>query len=273
MLAEARELLARQDPVDAERFSRLERYCAFVGQPRSGHSVLGTLINAHRHALVSHNLDALRYVRLGLRPNDLFRLVLERDRAFAASGRKWGRYSYELPGQWHGYYDEIRVVGDKRAGATSRHLEQEPALLRELPARLGLPVTLIHHVRNPWDNVASIWQWDLTRRGRSLRAVAEAWLARSEAAARGLAEAGSAVRLVRTHQEELTRDPRALVARVLEGLSLPADAAYLDACVRFVERKPRHTRHEVRWPAGLVAAIGEHAARCDFLAHYRFEST
>ena len=256
----------------ATRFAAIERFCVFVGQPRSGHSVVGTLVNAHRHAVVSHNLDALAYLRAGVGRGELFQLILERDRSFSAGERKMGRYSYAVPGQWLGYYDEIRVLGDKRAGATSRHLAAQPTLLRDLPAVVGLPVVVIHHVRNPWDNIASIWQWGHTRRGRDLPEVAEAYFARSEAAARGLAEAGSAVRLLRSFQEELIRDPRALMRRVLDGLCLPVDDSFLEACERFVHREPRPTRHAVPWPDGLVAGIAERAQRCDFLAHYRFDS-
>ena len=259
-------------PSTAGRFAALERFVLFVGHPRSGHSAVGTLINAHRHAAVSHNLDALALLRDGVRPDELFERILERDRSFAADGGRMGRYSYDVPGQWLGHHGEIRVVGDKRSGATSRHLAGQPTLLRELPALVGLPVVVIHHVRNPWDNIASIWQWEHTRRGRDLPEVAEAYFGRSEAATRGLAEAGSQVRLLRTFQEDLVRDPRSQMRRVLDGLGLHADDSFLDACQRFVHREPRRTRHEVPWPEGLVARIAEHAQRCEFLAHYRFDS-
>jgi hypothetical protein len=253
------------------RFSRVERWCAFVGHPRSGHSVVGTLLNAHRHALISHNLDALALLLAGAGRDELFERVLQRDREFAAEDRRMGAWSYAVPEQWQGYTDELRVVGDKRAGATSRHLAEHPALLRELPERLGLPVTVIHHVRNPWDNVASIWQWEHTRRGRALPEVAQAYFARSDAAARGLAQAGAAVRPIRTFQDELIADPRKVMQTLLEALGLSADESYLDACERFVRRDPRATRRDVPWPAGLVEEIAEHAARHDFLARYTFE--
>jgi len=253
------------DPV---RFKAVERFCLFVGQPRSGHSVLGTLINAHRNAVISHNLDALAELLRGAGRDELFERILERDRSFAAEGRKMGRYSYAVPGQWLGHHDEIRVIGDKRAGATSRHLAGQPRLLRELPAAIGLPVVVIHHVRNPWDNIASIWQWEHTRRGRDLPEVAEAYFARTQAAVRGIAEAGAGVRLLRSFHEELIRDPRAQMRGLLEGLDLVADDSFLDACEGFVERESRPTRLEIRWPDGLVARVAEHAQRCDFLAHY-----
>jgi hypothetical protein len=264
-------MLRRRRSTDS-RFAGIERFCLFVGHPRSGHSVLGTLLNAHRHAVVGHNLDALEHLLAGVGRSELFERILERDRSFAAEGRVMGRHSYAVPGQWHGHHDEIRVIGDKRAGATSRHLGRRPTLLRELPAVLGLPVVVIHHVRNPWDNVASIWQWEHTRQGRDLPEVAEAYFERSDAAARGLAEAASEVRVLRTFHEDLIRDPESQMRRLLDGLRLPFDESFLGACDRFVHREPRQSRFDVPWPEGLAARIAEHAQRCDFLARYRFDS-
>ena len=259
-------------PTEDARFSNLERYCAFVGHPRSGHSALGTLLNAHRHALVSHNLDALACLRTGLPREELFRLILARDRSFAAEGRKMGRYSYEVPTQWLGHVDELRVIGDKRAGASSRHLAEDDALLRKLPGLVGLPVSVIHHLRNPWDNIASIWQWKPTRRGRSLAAVADAYFARADAAARGMSVAGEAIDVIRTFHEELVCETRKVMTGVLQRLSLPIDETFLDACESFLHAEPRRTRFDVSWPGGLVENIGERAQHRDGLAHYRFEA-
>ena len=47
-------------------FDRVRRFCLFVGQSRSGHGVLGALLNARQQAVVSHNLDALDYLAAGV---------------------------------------------------------------------------------------------------------------------------------------------------------------------------------------------------------------
>ena len=41
-----------------QEFAAVERFLLFVGYPRSGHSIVGALLNAHRDAVVSHELDA-----------------------------------------------------------------------------------------------------------------------------------------------------------------------------------------------------------------------
>lgn len=271
-LEEARRIRAHRGARNLSRFSKLERYCAFVGQPRSGHSVLGALINAHRNALVSHNLDALDYLRAGVAPDDLFSLILERDRWLADQDREIGGYSYDVPGLWTGYVEELRVIGDKRAGATSRHLMEDPTLLRDLPARVGLPVSVIHHVRNPWDNIASIAAREGIARGRSLPELADYYFSLLDAAQRGIAAVGSETRVLRTYHEDLIREPKAELRGVFALLDLPVGAAFLDDAARFLHAKPRPTRHAADWPAGLVDSIAERAQAYEFLDRYSFDA-
>ena len=89
-------------------------FLVFVGHPRSGHSLVGSLLDAHPRMVVSHELDVLKYVAAGYRRDQLLTLVLEHARVNVAAGRtSWG-YSYAVPGQWQGRYRDLAVVGDKR---------------------------------------------------------------------------------------------------------------------------------------------------------------
>ena len=46
-------------------FAGIGSFLMFVGHPRSGHSLVGALIDAHPNAVVAHELDALKYVEAG----------------------------------------------------------------------------------------------------------------------------------------------------------------------------------------------------------------
>lgn len=85
------------------QFCDVETFCLFVGHPRSGHSLIGSLVNAHPDVVVSHELDVLRYVGLRFRREQLFHLILERDREFTRSGREvGGGFDYHVPDEWQG---------------------------------------------------------------------------------------------------------------------------------------------------------------------------
>jgi hypothetical protein len=52
-------------------FDRVERWVMFVGYIR-GHSLVGSLLNAHRRVVIAHQLNAPRYVAAGFRRNQVF---------------------------------------------------------------------------------------------------------------------------------------------------------------------------------------------------------
>ena len=97
-------------------FADVRTYLMFIGQPRSGTSLLGSLLNAHPYALVGHELNALRYVRRGYTRRQLFWLLLMKDREFARRGRNWTGYDYAVSGQWQGRFEKLLVIGDKKGG-------------------------------------------------------------------------------------------------------------------------------------------------------------
>jgi hypothetical protein len=143
-------------------FAGIERFCLFIGYPRSGHSLVGSLLDAHPEMIIAHELHVLRYLRYGFGRDQIFALLLERSRAHAEAGRSATGYSYAVPNQWQGRFRHLRVIGDKRGGTSIRKLSARPQLLARLRQRIGLPLRLVHVVRNPYDNVATIY-----RRGRS----------------------------------------------------------------------------------------------------------
>ncbi len=78
-------------------FADLEHFCFFIGYSRSGHTLIGTALNAHPEVVISHELDAVRYVRHGFRRAQLFSLILQRDQHFGTMGRTWSGYTVRDP--------------------------------------------------------------------------------------------------------------------------------------------------------------------------------
>src|SRR5262245_36859172 len=66
-------------------FAAVETFCLFVGYPRSGHSIIGSLLDAHPNAIIADELDALKYVQAGFNQNQLFYLLLRNSRQSANS--------------------------------------------------------------------------------------------------------------------------------------------------------------------------------------------
>ena len=71
-------------------FSDLETYCMFLGYPRSGHSLVGALLDAHPDVIIAHELDVLKYIGEGCGRPQIYSLLLENSQAAREGGRKWG---------------------------------------------------------------------------------------------------------------------------------------------------------------------------------------
>ena len=137
-------------------------YGVFLGHSRSGHSIVGALLDAHPQIAVSDELDALALVSAGFRRDQVLYLSILVARHQASRQRqKLGRggrtYSYHVPGQHQGRFDELRVVGDSRAGWSTRRLFDDPTLLHRLEELMRPSVVkFIHVVRNPFDNISTM---------------------------------------------------------------------------------------------------------------------
>ena len=143
--------------VRKHRFDDVESVCLFIGHGRSGHSLLGALLDAHPSMVIAHELNLLRYVRLGFSRQQLFHLMVNTSTAFQARGGWWSGYSAKVLGQWQGRWRELRVIGDKKGFSTCWELRHDPELLDKLRRIAASPVRLIHVIRNPFDNISTMY--------------------------------------------------------------------------------------------------------------------
>ena len=98
-------------------FRDVSAYCMSVGYPRSGHTLVGSLLDTHPEIVIAHELDALRYVRLGFRRGQLYHLILETSHAFTEAGRVWTGFDYRVPTGWQERVRLLRVIGDKKGAS------------------------------------------------------------------------------------------------------------------------------------------------------------
>lgn len=248
---------------ERERFAQVEAFCAFVGHPRSGHTLVGSLLNAHPDVVIANELDVLRFVRWGFSRSQLYAMILEHDRRWGAHGRLSSGYDYTVAGQWQGRHRRLRVIGDKKGGGSTRKLARRPHLLERLRATVGVPLRFVHVVRDPYDNITT-WA---RRSGRPLEAIAENYFSMAETirdVRRGLRED----EIVEVTLESLVADPEGVLTRLCAALGLAPDAAYTRACAGIVFDAPRRTRSAARWDPRLAAHVRQRMLEFDALRSY-----
>jgi hypothetical protein len=256
----------------------VEAYCFFIGYPRSGHSLIGSLLDAHPEAVIAHELGAFQYVRAKYDRVRLFHLLAENARAAAARDRPSREFRYAVPGQWQGRFTHIRVIGDNKAEGATLRLRAKPDLLPRLQGLAGVPLRGIHVVRNPFDCITTMAtraaQRQAERTGGALPApdlwkAADRYVVLCEEVERLKRALGDAMHEVR--HEDFVAQPAEELRKLCEWLGLDAGSEYLAACAGIVWPNPRRTRDRVAWPTDLRSKVETLVARTDHLRGYRFD--
>ncbi len=240
-------------------FDTIESYCMFIGQPRSGHSLVGALLDAHPDVLVSIELDALSRVRDGVDRAALFSEIAGHARRFEAAGRLHMSYDYSVPGAWQGALRRLRVIGDKKGGRSSWWLHDEPGLLDRLCETVKVPVRIIHVVRSVWDNIATI-----STRGRPLDEAIH-WYFETCEAIEGVKARLPAGALHELRHEAMVADPRRQLYALADFLGVERNVRWADACAAMIHPTPSRTRDRVEWSAAQRDIVRRGVERFEWL--------
>ena len=250
---------------DRSHFQSLERFCLFLGYPRSGHSLVGALLDAHPDAVIAHELDALRLVHVGFGRDQLFSSILRNSRSYGE--HREHVYDYTVPNQWQGRFRRIRVLGDKKGGRSSRRLADVPSLLTRLQSTVGVPLAFIHVTRNPFDNIATMMR--RASPGTGLAQMVDAYTSMCATIARASQETPSESILHITHEGLLT-DPPAVIGKLCTFLGREADQGYVRDCVSILYSSPNRSRSTVDWSEEQRTRVEQAIERFEFLRGYSF---
>lgn len=254
------------------RFAEVKTYCLFVGHGRSGHSIVGAILDAHPDIILSDELDALKYVEMGFSRDQLFSLSASTAARQARSmrqksGRDGRTYTYHVSGQSQGQAVQPRVVGDSRAAGSVKRLARNPELLGRLRALMpGIQLRFVQVVRNPFDTIATM----MLRTGRSFESAYEEYFRNWEAVAAFRGRIPAEEFLLVSH-EVLLGDSRNELGRVCSFLDVPCGDDYLEACASILYRSPSRSRDSVNWTSEQRAMVEDRVLGFADLRGYSFE--
>ena len=269
----------------------------FAGFPRSGHSLVGSLIDAHPDAVVAHELDLMGLVENGLGRADLFSLICANSAEFERHGRFWNGFRYRVPAGSGGTSRRPVLLGDKKADWAVRRILHDPGLLANLGAVLGgVRAAWVVVVRNPFDNIATM----SLRKGRAydrIRIAAQSpedFRRRLELAqgdrvpaqvlpemvedyatlCRGVAQMKAGVPAadwLELRHEDLVADPVSSLERLYAFLGLPVGADFVRSMATSVSTQANHSRHQIGWSGQTLDQVEQLVAQHSFLAGYGFD--
>jgi hypothetical protein len=253
------------------RLDEVEQFCFFIGYPRSGHSLMGSLIDAHPEVVIAHELDAFRYFAHGFGRSQVYGLLLWSEKKFSDQGRRTKRsFNYAVPGAHQGSFIRLRVIGDKRGTATAIRLAGDRSVLERVRQVVGVPIRIVQHSRNPFDTIATAARASASGEEPPKLSPAISWYERwsdNLALVRPQLRAGE---LFDSRHERLVADPRQTLAEICRFLGVEAEPTFLEQCAATVWPSPRLSRQAVSWTDEQIERVDRLIAGHDWLAGYQF---
>lgn len=315
-------------PIDI--VNRVEKFVFFIGYQRSGHSIIGSFMDAHPHMVIAHEFMLFNKLKemdekyKDMSPlrnkevlfNELYQdSCTDAERGWRSGQLRNKNYTLTINSQWQGRYDRhIQVIGDKSGGATTTVYTSSPLKFEEylnnLKKTTGIPVKVLHVVRNPYDMIATDALYSEGKRRRAVTGERQAVFVSnfkntlSELKALGKFEQFNAARLnnqtliesrtksivrlangnkkiiqligeknvLELHNMDLVKDPIATLTRICEFLNLYCSHSYLKACAEKVFKTVSNTRELVVWTESTRKKVDDLISQHSFLRRYSFDS-
>ncbi|MBC8234772.1 sulfotransferase [bacterium] len=269
--------LARLYPVSFYRgwknrklFEDVETYCMFIGYPRSGHSLIGALLDAHPNMIMAHELGALKYVHALFSKKQIYSLLLEKSQLFATGGQKRGGYLYDVPNQWQGKYRKLQIIGDKQGAGAILRLRANPWLLKRLKHTFS-KIKFIHVIRNPYDNISSISKKQKVQgRGLNLRESINYYFSLCETVTE-IKKQIEDDELFELKHESFIDSPTVYLRELCCFLGVDASDDYLNDCANIVFKSPNKSRYNTQWSSELIDIVKDRIDKFLFLHGYSYE--
>ena len=277
---------------------RVKTFAFFLGHPRSGHSIVASLMDSHPHMVISHEADVFTKISRGsLEPTkpDIFNAVWKNTRRSIIHGKRAestdGKgYTLFVDGLYQGtYVDYIDVIGDKKAGMTTRMLANQPDkwanVFRTLTS-LADNLKVIHVIRNPYDNIATMIlylfnskkEFGDTKRSNQTYEVDSDTIEGEIEHYFKLYQAIVGARktynldIIQVHGNDLISNPRGTLLRLCNELEVTCSDSYLEICGNKIFKTVSRTRNKIKWTNKQLQMIQQNIERFSSLRNYNYNS-
>ena len=266
-------------------FENVKNFVIFVGYGKSGTTLVGSLLDAHPNAIVTYEYNVLGVIEENnaIKREDLFNVLLKKS-SKQRNRRKIGDgYTYKVQNGWQGKCENLKVIGDKKAGTSTRYLQNNPKLidkLRKVIGDTGLKVLFV--TRNPFDVISTTY-YQQKRKDNKTRKINRQWQVDGEcvdayfsccATVKMLKEKAiiKPEELFQVKHEHIIDNPKSKLAEICNFLELEPENNYINACTETIYKKPHKSREEIFWSAKNIKKVAARAKSFDFIAEYAWDN-
>ena len=303
----------RIDPQDYEipahdpaYFKDIHTFVSTVGFSRSGSSLVGYLLTAHRNIIVAHEPHIKVKNLYEVDPKELFNYIFLRDRnrfrvakEFIENTEKYsslnksesksrygaGNKYVMVPNQWQARYESLQVIGTKCSSYSTNRLSKINILktFREnLKKKSVNRLKFIFTVRNPYDMITTnVAYWANNKKIRTvtqndvymvLDYNVKIRLPRMCEWAESLFTVIKAEDIFINRHEDMVASPVDQLSKLCDFLGVPAFPDYLDDCASVVHKKAYKSRYELDWSEQRKEELAKLIDTYHFFSGYSWDS-
>lgn len=254
-------------------YKQLQSYIMFIGYQRSGHSYIGALLDAHPYTAIGMEVDALNLVSLGYTRNQIYFCLANNARIFTKVLKNvWTGYSYAVPGGSQGKFEKLLVIGDKKGGKSTLRLGENLNLMDQLQSLTGMPIKILHVIRNPFDNISTMCLRYIEKGLPFSRDVFQKKidLYFKKVEINNNLRNNPKFNILDVWQEEFIADPSRILTHIIDFIGLENTDGYVEKCAATTYKSPNKSRHKIDWPDELIKQVEEKIHEYSFLKHYSF---
>ena len=287
---------------DVAYFNDVHTFVSTIEFHRSGSSLVGYLLTAHRNIVVAHE-PRMEENLAEVDPRALFNSILRVDRCRYRAAKKFventeksslpnksesksdsgakGKYVM-VPNQWQSCCESLQVIGVKRSIKMNqiRHVDILESFKENLSNKSVNRLKFIFTVRNPYDMISTGIKSEAresNRRNIQFNIERRLYVRVKELSKlckrrEGIFKIVRAKDIFINRHEDMVASPVDQLSKLCDFLKVPAFPDYLSDCASVVHEKPNKSRYELDWSKQQKEEVAKLIDQYDFLSGYSWDS-
>ena len=284
-------------PLPPSVVDKIKTFIFFLGHARSGHSIVGSILDAHPHIVIAHEAKLFTKMMENLPHyhhksvifnelwNNSYRSSVVGLRTEEGKAIKKG-YTLSIDGLYQGtYLSPLQVIGDKDGGKTAAMFLRNPQnwhkVFSKIKSAVDIPIKVIHVIRNPYDNIATMLIYKTsglkitevkhsdqvhTLDSTSVKKMTDKYFMLFQAIQD--AKEKYSLDLLEVHGKDLIDNPKDSILKMCHYLEVSCSESYLEICANKLFPSESKTRHKIKWNEHLVSYVQQYIMKYDSLKRY-----